>query len=101
MIDVVAANLREYWMVYTLLAAYTVMLAHHAWAGKKGTKDLADYYVGGRRMGGWAIGLSFLGEVDVKSVTTTLDDSSPRWVPSNWVKAEKMLKISYPEMTKT
>ena len=59
MIDAVLANLREYWMVYTLLALYTVILAHHAWSGNKETKDLSDYYVGGRNMGGWVIGLSF------------------------------------------
>jgi SSS family transporter len=35
------------------------MLAHHAWTGKKSTKGIADYYVGGRNMGGWVIGLSF------------------------------------------
>jgi SSS family transporter len=59
MIEAVLANLREYWMVYTLLVLYSVMLAHHAWTGKKETKNLADYYVGGRNMGGWTIGLSF------------------------------------------
>lgn len=59
MIDAVLGNLREYWMVHSLLAVYTVMLAHHAWTGKQSTKGLADYYVGGRNMGGWVIGLSF------------------------------------------
>lgn len=59
MIEAVMGNLREYWMVHSLLALYTVMLAHHAWHGKRETKDLADYYVGGRKMGGWMIGLSF------------------------------------------
>ena len=59
MIDAVLGNLREYWMVHTLLALYTVILAHHAWSGNKKTKDLTDYYVGGRNMGGWVIGLSF------------------------------------------
>ncbi|HSG48720.1 MAG TPA: hypothetical protein VLA43_12950, partial [Longimicrobiales bacterium] len=59
MMDAVLANLREYWMVHGLLVLYTVMLAHHALAGRKGTKGIADYYVGGRNMGGWAIGLSF------------------------------------------
>lgn len=59
MIDSVIANLREYWMVHSLLALYTVMLAHHAWTGKQKTKGLTDYYVGGRNMGGWIIGLSF------------------------------------------
>jgi SSS family transporter len=59
MIDAVFANLREYWMVHSLLLLYTVMLAHHAWTGNRKTKGLADYYVGGRNMGGWIIGLSF------------------------------------------
>lgn len=59
MIDAVLQNLREYWMVHALLALYTVMLAHHAWSGNRSTKGLADYYVGGRKMGGWVIGLSF------------------------------------------
>ncbi len=59
MIEAVLANLREYWMVHSLLAVYTVMLGHHAWTGNRETKDLADYYVGGRNMGGWVIGLSF------------------------------------------
>ena len=59
MIDAVLNNLREYWMVHSLLALYSVMLAHHAWTGNRSTKDLADYYVGGRNMGGWVIGLSF------------------------------------------
>ncbi len=59
MIEAILANLREYWMVHSLFAVYTVMLAHHAWSGKQSTKGLADYYVGGRNMGGWVIGLSF------------------------------------------
>ena len=59
MIDAILNNLREYWLVHVLLALYTVMLAHHAWAGKRGTKSLTDFYVGGRRMGGVVIGLSF------------------------------------------
>jgi len=59
MIDAILANLREYWLVHTLLTIYTVMLAHHAWTGNRETKGLADYYVGGRNMGGWVLGLSF------------------------------------------
>ena len=59
MIESILANLRDFWMVHSLLALYTVMLAHHAWSGNRSTKGLADYYVGGRGMGGWIIGLSF------------------------------------------
>jgi SSS family transporter len=36
-----------------------VLLAWHAWRGNRATKNLADYYVGGRAMGGVVIGLSF------------------------------------------
>ncbi|MEQ9397655.1 MAG: hypothetical protein RJQ04_00660 [Longimicrobiales bacterium] len=59
MIDAVLANVREFWLVHTLLLFYTAMLAHHAWTGNKSTKGLADYYVGGRGMGGLVLGLSF------------------------------------------
>ncbi len=57
--NAILANLREYWMVHSLLAGYTVLLAWHAWRGNRETKGLADYYVGGRAMGGVVIGLSF------------------------------------------
>lgn len=59
MIDAVLTNLREFWLVHTLLLGYTAMLAHHAWTGNRSTKGLADYYVGGRGMGGLVLGLSF------------------------------------------
>lgn len=59
MIEAILSNLREYWMVHGLLLLYTMMIAYHAWVGKKETSGLADYYVGGRGMGGWIIGISF------------------------------------------
>jgi SSS family transporter len=34
-------------------------MMYHAWSGKRKTKDATDYYVGGRSMGGIAIGISF------------------------------------------
>ena len=34
-------------------------MIHHAWVGKRRTRGLVDYYVGGRSMGGVVIGLSF------------------------------------------
>ncbi len=52
-------SLREYWPVHALLAVYTLLLAYHAWEGNRGTKRLADYYVGGRNMGAVTIALSF------------------------------------------
>jgi SSS family transporter len=41
------------------LLAYAGVLVYHAWAGRRATHGVLDYYVGGRRMGGWALGLSF------------------------------------------
>ncbi len=35
------------------------MLAYHAWKGNQLTKGITDYYIGGRSLGGAAIGLSF------------------------------------------
>lgn len=43
----------------TLLALYTGLMAYHALEGKRRTRGIVDYYVGGRTMGGVALGLSF------------------------------------------
>jgi SSS family transporter len=45
--------------VLSLFALYTVLLAYHAMEGRRRTRSVADYYVGGRAMGGVALGLSF------------------------------------------
>jgi SSS family transporter len=49
----------SHWVVVVLLAAYGAMLVWHAHEGHRGTRGVTDYYVGGRRMGGIALGLSF------------------------------------------
>ena len=49
----------SHWLVLLFLAAFIGLMAHHAWVGKRRTRGLVDYYVGGRSMGGVAIGLSF------------------------------------------
>ncbi|MEE2669724.1 MAG: hypothetical protein VYD78_06955 [Gemmatimonadota bacterium] len=59
MIDAVLNNFREFWIVHLLLAAYTALMAYHAYAGNRETKGIADYYIGGRGMGGVVLGLSF------------------------------------------
>ena len=46
-------------LALALLAVYTAFIAHHALAGKRSTKTVADYYVGGRSMGGILLGMSF------------------------------------------
>lgn len=41
------------------LTLYVCLLVYHAWVGHRATRGVEDYYVGGRRLGGWALGLSF------------------------------------------
>ena len=42
-----------------MLAGYTGLMVYHALAGKRQTKGVTDYYVGGRSMGGIALCISF------------------------------------------
>lgn len=51
--------LRQHWLVAVLFIVYTAVLLHHARIGRRGTRNLDDYYVGGRNMGGVALGMSF------------------------------------------
>ena len=41
------------------LLMYTLLMAHHAYSGHKQTRKISDYYIGGRKMGGLILGLSF------------------------------------------
>lgn len=59
MIEAVLDNLRTYWMAHGLLLLYTLMLVQHALEGNRETEGIADYYIGGRSLGGVAMGLSF------------------------------------------
>jgi len=59
LVDTILHSLRTYWPAHLLLLLYTLVLAHHAWSGKRATKGIADYYIGGRALGGVALGLSF------------------------------------------
>lgn len=51
--------LRLHGFAVALLAVYTATMVYHALEGKRRTRGIADYYVGGRAMGGVALGLSF------------------------------------------
>lgn len=53
------AWIQNHWLVLLLLVGYTAMMVHHAAVGKRNTKGMTDYYVGGRSMGGVALGISF------------------------------------------
>lgn len=49
----------DHWIILLFMALYLGILIHHAWVGQRGTRSLTDYYVGGRALGGIAVGLSF------------------------------------------
>lgn len=49
----------EHGLVLTMFAAYTALLCWHGYEGLRGAKTVSDYYVGGRGLGGFAIGMSF------------------------------------------
>ena len=57
--DAVLYSLQTYWPVHLLLLLYACLLGYHAWTGHRATRGVADYYVGGRSMGGVVLGLSF------------------------------------------
>ncbi|MDE0807498.1 MAG: sodium/solute symporter [Longimicrobiales bacterium] len=57
--NLILENLKEFWIVYIFLAMYTSLMAHHAYGGHKQTRGISDYYIGGRKMGGLILGLSF------------------------------------------
>ena len=51
--------IREHWIVLLLLVLYTALMVHHALVGKRRTQGMVDYYIGGRSLGGLALGVSF------------------------------------------
>ena len=53
------AWLSEHWLAAVLLVGYTLLLLHHARIGRRASRSMADYYVGGRGQGGVVLGVSF------------------------------------------
>ncbi len=51
--------LAEHWFLLALFALYSGLLMHNAWVGQRLTRHVGDYYVGGRNLGGVAVGISF------------------------------------------
>lgn len=57
-----------HWLQLAFLGAYLAMIAFHGWRGKRESRSLDDYLIGGRRLGGVLIALSFYATF-VSSVT--------------------------------
>ncbi|NIP14723.1 MAG: sodium/solute symporter [Pseudomonadales bacterium] len=53
------AWIADHWVAALLFAVYTGLLFYNANVGRRRSHDLTDYYVGGRGMGGVAVGISF------------------------------------------
>ena len=49
----------EHWIAVGLLGVYTLFLFVNAVRGRRQTQSMTDYYVGGRRVSGWVVGVSF------------------------------------------
>jgi SSS family transporter len=49
----------DHWVAGVLLVVYTAVLMYHAQLGRKASRDMTDYYVGGRSLGGVVVGISF------------------------------------------
>ena len=53
------AWVQTHWLAAALLGAYTLMLFYNAYFGGRASTEISGYYLGGRKMGGVAIGFSF------------------------------------------
>lgn len=51
--------LAEHWIAVVLLGGYLLFLVLNARRGNAQSHDMADYFVGGRRLSGWVVGVSF------------------------------------------
>ena len=51
--------LEEHWLRLFFMTGYLAMLAYHCWTARRETHGLDDYLIGGRKLGGWVIALSF------------------------------------------
>lgn len=49
----------DHWFAGVLLTVYTAVLLYHARIGARTSDDVVDFYVGGRRLGGFVVGVSF------------------------------------------
>lgn len=52
-------QIAQHWIAVVLLLSYAGFLVVNALRGRAQSRDMADYFVGGRRMSGWVIGVSF------------------------------------------
>ena len=55
LLDWIAAH----WVAASLLLLYVAALMYNAWLGQRASDSISGYYLGGRRLGGFAIGVSF------------------------------------------
>jgi len=49
----------EHWLRLLFVAGYLALLARHCWAAKQSANNLGGFLIGGGKLGGWVIALSF------------------------------------------
>ena len=49
----------KHWLLILLLIVYTGILLNNAYRGVRDSEGIEDFFVGGRRIGGFAVGISF------------------------------------------
>ena len=49
----------EHGLVLALLGVYTALMVYHAWIGQRRTRGWLDFFVAGRSLGGFTLGISF------------------------------------------
>lgn len=93
--DTILDSLRVYWPAHLLLLLYTLVLAHHGWSGNRATKGVADYYVGGRALGGVALGLSFFATYSSTNSFVGFSGQSYEWGISWLLLAPMAVGVSF------
>ena len=57
-----------HWVAAILLLVYVAMLMYNALLGQRASDSISGYYLGGRRLGGFTIGVSFFATIKSTAV---------------------------------
>ena len=77
--------LAMHWVAGVLLASYLAALLYNALQGRRASATMAGYYVGGRRFGGFAIGVSFLPRLRPPTATSVMRAKAMLTVCPGWL----------------
>ena len=66
--------LADKWIFLLMFSGYTAILIRHAIEGNKKTRNVTDYFIGGRSLGGITIGLSFCLPIPAQTALSVFPD---------------------------